>query len=141
MTGNGAAAASCGAASGGGISGGARRASGNGTRLANSLNVFAGSEISLLAPRGVSTPFGTAPRVKRYAVKAIFEMGMSEYDNTIAFLPLKEAQSFFNVPGAVHVLELAAVPEARQVLQTLAKGEPTARLTLQAKAALRRLGK
>ncbi|MGB8737300.1 MAG: lipoprotein-releasing ABC transporter permease subunit [Rhodomicrobium sp.] len=77
-----------------------------GTRLANSLNVFVGSEVSLLAPRGASTPFGTAPRVKRYPVKAIFEMGMSEYDNTIAFLPLKEAQSYFNVPNAVHVLEL-----------------------------------
>src|SRR5215813_13067670 len=77
-----------------------------GTRLANALNVFVGNEISLLAPRGASTPFGTAPRVKRFAVKAIFEMGMSEYDGTIAFLPLKEAQSFFNVPDAVHVLEL-----------------------------------
>jgi lipoprotein-releasing system permease protein len=77
-----------------------------GTRLANSLNVFVGSEVSLLAPRGASTPFGTAPRVKRYPVTAIFEMGMSEYDGTIAFLPLKEAQAFFNVPDAVHVLEL-----------------------------------
>ena len=44
--------------------------------------------------------------MKRYPVKAIFEMGMSEYDSTIAFMPLKEAQSFFNVPGAVHVLEV-----------------------------------
>jgi lipoprotein-releasing system permease protein len=77
-----------------------------GTRLANSLNVFVGNEITLLAPRGASTPFGTAPRVKRFPVKAIFEMGMSEYDGTIAFLPLKDAQAFFNVPDAVHVLEL-----------------------------------
>jgi lipoprotein-releasing system permease protein len=77
-----------------------------GTRLANTLNVFVGGEISLLAPRGATTPFGTAPRVRRFPVKAIFEMGMSEYDGTIAFLPLKEAQSFFNVPDAVHVLEL-----------------------------------
>jgi lipoprotein-releasing system permease protein len=77
-----------------------------GSRLANTLNVFVGSDVSILAPRGASTPFGTAPRVKRYPVKAIFEMGMSEYDGTIAFLPLKEAQSFFNVPEAVHVLEL-----------------------------------
>jgi lipoprotein-releasing system permease protein len=77
-----------------------------GTRLANALNVFVGNEISLLAPRGASTPFGTAPRVKRFQVKAIFEMGMSEYDGKIAFLPLKEAQAFFNVPLAVHVLEL-----------------------------------
>ncbi len=96
-----------------------------GTRLANSLNVFVGSEVSLLAPRGASTPFGTAPRVKRYPVKAIFEMGMSEYDNTIAFLPLKEAQSYFNVPDSVHVLELVldnpdAVSAMRPSLQDAA---------------------
>jgi lipoprotein-releasing system permease protein len=77
-----------------------------GTRLANTLNVFVGSEVTLLAPRGASTPFGTAPRVKRYPVAAIFEMGMSEYDNSIAFMPLKEAQTFFNVGDAVHVLEV-----------------------------------
>ena len=77
-----------------------------GTRLANSLNVFVGGEITVLAPRGASTPFGTAPRIKRYPITAIFEMGMSEYDGTIAFLPLKEAQSFFNVGDAVHVLEV-----------------------------------
>ncbi len=77
-----------------------------GTRLANSLNVFAGGEVTVLAPRGASTPFGTAPRVKRYPITAVFEMGMSEYDGTIAFLPLKEAQSFFNVGNAVHVLEI-----------------------------------
>ena len=96
-----------------------------GTRLANALNVFVGNEISILAPRGASTPFGTAPRVKRYPIKAIFEMGMSEYDNTIAFLPLKEAQSFFNVPDAVHVLELIVdnpdeVDAMRAVLQEAA---------------------
>jgi lipoprotein-releasing system permease protein len=77
-----------------------------GTRLANSLNVFVGGEVTLLAPRGTVTPFGTAPRMKRFPVIGIFEMGMSEYDGTIAFMPLKEAQSFFNVPDAVHVLEL-----------------------------------
>ncbi len=77
-----------------------------GTRLANTLNVFVGGEITLLAPRGASTPFGTAPRVKRFPITAIFEMGMSEYDNTIAFMPLKEAQAFFNVGDAVHVLEV-----------------------------------
>ena len=77
-----------------------------GTRLANTLNVFVGSEVTVLAPRGASTPFGTAPRVKRYPITAIFEMGMSEYDGTIAFMPLKDAQSFFNVGDAVHVLEV-----------------------------------
>lgn len=93
-----------------------------GTRLANTLNVSVGSVVTLLAPRGASTAFGTTPRQKQFTVKAIFEIGQSDYDNTVAFLPLKQAQTFFNlrhrtyryrIPiGAVHVLEvLVADPE------------------------------
>jgi lipoprotein-releasing system permease protein len=77
-----------------------------GTRLANALNLRIGDEVTIVSPRGASTPFGTAPRVKRYPVKAVFEIGMSEYDATIAFMPLEESQKFFNVPGAAHVLEV-----------------------------------
>ncbi len=77
-----------------------------GTRLANQLRVKVGDKISLLAPRGATTPFGTAPRVKRYNVSAIFEMGMSEYDNSIIFMPLGEAQRYFNKPKMVSVLEV-----------------------------------
>ena len=68
-----------------------------GTRLGNALNVRLGDEVTIVAPRGASTPFGTAPRIKRYPITAVFEIGMSEYDATIAFLPLAEAQKFFNV--------------------------------------------
>ncbi len=77
-----------------------------GTRLANQLRVRVGDKVSLVSPRGASTPFGTAPRVKRYNLSAIFEMGMSEYDNTIIFMPLKEAQKYFNKKNAVSVLEI-----------------------------------
>lgn len=77
-----------------------------GTRLANSLRVSVGDKVTLISPRGAQTPFGTAPRVKRYPVAAIFEMGMSEYDSTIVFMPLKEAQLYFNKRGAVTVLEV-----------------------------------
>ncbi len=38
------------------------------------------------------------PRVKRFTVKAIFEAGMAEYDDTVVFLPLKDAQDLFNLP-------------------------------------------
>jgi len=77
-----------------------------GTRLANQLRVKVGDKITLLAPRGASTPFGTAPRVKRYNLSAVFEMGMSEYDNSIIFMPLGEAQRYFNKPKMVSVLEI-----------------------------------
>ncbi len=77
-----------------------------GTRLANQLRVKVGDKVTLVAPRGASTPFGTAPRVKRYYLNATFEMGMSEYDNTIIFMPLKEAQRYFNRQKTVSVLEV-----------------------------------
>lgn len=77
-----------------------------GTRLANQLRVKVGDKVTLVSPRGATTPFGTAPRVKRYNLSAIFEMGMSEYDNTIIFMPLKEAQRYFNQNKTVSVLEV-----------------------------------
>ena len=55
---------------------------------------------------GAVTPFGTAPRIKPYKVTAIFEMGMSEYDRTMIFMPLAEAQRYFNKGKAVDVLEV-----------------------------------
>jgi lipoprotein-releasing system permease protein len=77
-----------------------------GSRMANDLNVRIGDEVSLLTPRGPSTALGTAPRVKRYPVAAIFEIGMSEYDASIMFMPLNEAQKYFNQPDTVTVLEV-----------------------------------
>ena len=77
-----------------------------GSRMANSLNVKVGDEVSILTPRGPSTALGTAPRVKRYPVAAIFEIGMSEYDASILFMPLNEAQRYFSQPDTVTVLEV-----------------------------------
>ena len=77
-----------------------------GTRLARSLQVKVGDQVTLVTARGASTPFGTAPRVKRYPVTAIFEIGMSEYDNSIVFMPLREAQLYFNKRDEVNVLEV-----------------------------------
>lgn len=77
-----------------------------GTRLANSLRLKVGDPVTLVAPRGASTPFGNTPRVKRYNLSAIFEMGMSEYDNSIIFMPLGEAQRYFNKKNSVSVLEI-----------------------------------
>src|SRR5207244_5291408 len=76
------------------------------SRPANELNVRVGDQVSLLTPRGASTALGTAPRVKRYPVVAIFEIGMSEYDASVLFMPLNEAQRYFNQPDSVTVLEV-----------------------------------
>jgi lipoprotein-releasing system permease protein len=77
-----------------------------GARLANLLRVTVGDSVTLVSPRGAVTPFGTAPRIKPYKVAAIFEMGMSEYDRTMIFMPLVEAQRYFSKGDAVDVLEV-----------------------------------
>ena len=85
-------------ASGGGVAIGAR--------MAEQLGLSAGGQITLVAPEGDVTPLGVNPRVKTYTVSAIFEIGMSEYDASIIYMPLEEAQLYFNSEGVVQSIEL-----------------------------------
>jgi lipoprotein-releasing system permease protein len=96
-----------------------------GSRMSKNLNIYAGDFVTLISPRGASTPFGTSPRIKRYQVTAVFEIGMSEYDSSIIFMPLKEAQLFFNKRGRVDVVEAvidnaddvgAFIPRMRKII-------------------------
>jgi len=77
-----------------------------GKRLADQLSVRAGDQVTLVAPRGAVTPMGTTPRIKTYKVAALFEIGMSEYDQVFVFMPLTEAQAYFNRPGDVSAIEV-----------------------------------
>ncbi|WP_422023294.1 lipoprotein-releasing ABC transporter permease subunit [Pyruvatibacter mobilis] len=77
-----------------------------GSRLAEALGVGVGDTVTLLAPRGASTPFGTTPRVKAYIIAGTFQIGMSEYDSSFIFMPLGEAQAFFRQPNSVSGIEV-----------------------------------
>ena len=77
-----------------------------GKRLADSLSVRAGDQMTLVAPRGSVTALGTTPRIKAYKVAAIFEIGMSEYDNVFVFMPMGEAQAYFNRQDDVSAIEV-----------------------------------
>ncbi|MGG6895396.1 lipoprotein-releasing ABC transporter permease subunit [Rhizobium sp. BR 315] len=77
-----------------------------GSRLARQLGLTAGDQITLTAPDGDVTPFGVNPRVKAYTISGIFEVGMSEYDSSVVFMPLEEAQVFFNAQGIAEKIEL-----------------------------------
>jgi len=77
-----------------------------GARLAQKLGLFVGDNITLISPRGAVTPMGTAPRVKSYEVVATFNIGMAEYDSTFVFMPLQEAQLYFNSADTVHAIEV-----------------------------------
>ena len=77
-----------------------------GNRLANALGAGLGDKITLISPRGSQTPFGTAPRTKVYQIVGMFEIGMAEYDRTVVFMPLAEAQKYFSKGNEVDVLEI-----------------------------------
>jgi lipoprotein-releasing system permease protein len=77
-----------------------------GRRLADQLTLRAGDSVTLVAPRGAVTPMGTTPRIKPYKIVAVFEIGMSEYDAAFVFMPLTEAQAYFNRRGDVTAIEV-----------------------------------
>ena len=77
-----------------------------GARLASKLGIGPGGTITLIAPRGNITPFGITPRIKTYTVAGTFNIGMSEYDSTFVFMPLDEAQLYFNMGDTVSSLEV-----------------------------------
>jgi lipoprotein-releasing system permease protein len=91
-----------------------------GSRLAEQLGIRSGDTMTIIAPRGATTPFGTAPRIKAYPVSAVFEIGMSEFDLTFVFMPLGEAQAFFNREDDVNLIEIfIANPDRTQVVRDL----------------------
>ncbi|GMG81659.1 lipoprotein-releasing ABC transporter permease subunit [Paralimibaculum aggregatum] len=77
-----------------------------GQGLADKLRVGIGDELTLIYPRGLSTPGGTTPRVWRREVTYIFRIGMSQYDNAFIFMPLADAQKYFRIRERVDAIEI-----------------------------------
>jgi len=77
-----------------------------GARLAENLSLRVGDSLTILTAKGVQTPFGIAPRIKTYPIIATFQIGMSEFDNLFVYMPMPEAQAFFNKDGEASVVEL-----------------------------------
>jgi lipoprotein-releasing system permease protein len=77
-----------------------------GQKLAQTLGVNVGDQISLISPTGGETVFGGLPPAKSYTVGGVFSVGMSEYDQTFIYMPLVQAQLFFGRGSAVDFIEV-----------------------------------
>jgi len=77
-----------------------------GRGLADKLRLATGMTITLIAPRGNVTPFGVTPRIKTYRIVGTFSIGMSVYDSSYLFMPLEQAQLYFNMVAGVSSLEV-----------------------------------
>ncbi|HEX4365618.1 MAG TPA: lipoprotein-releasing ABC transporter permease subunit [Rhodopila sp.] len=77
-----------------------------GVGLASTYRLRIGDSLTIISPEGAATAFGTIPRVRAYKVVAIFDAGLSDYNNSVVFLPLPAAQVFFQKPNAVTGVEI-----------------------------------
>ncbi|KAF0220716.1 MAG: lipoprotein-releasing system permease [Geobacteraceae bacterium] len=77
-----------------------------GKELAKNLNLFVGDTINVVSPLGNITPFGMIPKMKQFRVTGIFNTGMYEYDSTLAYVSLHEAQGFLGLGNVVTGIQL-----------------------------------
>ncbi|MCP4668595.1 MAG: lipoprotein-releasing ABC transporter permease subunit [Deltaproteobacteria bacterium] len=77
-----------------------------GIELSKRIGAYPGHTLSVVSPEGKLTPLGRVPNTRKYKITAIFESGMYEYDATMVFVSLKEAQSFLGVGDRVTGLEV-----------------------------------
>ncbi|EJN07000.1 lipoprotein-releasing ABC transporter permease subunit [Herbaspirillum sp. YR522] len=92
-----------------------------GSELARGLRVGVGDKVTLIAPQGQVTPAGVLPRLKQFTVGGIFEAGHFEFDSSLAFIQMQDAETLFRLdaPSGVR-LRIRDMLEAPQVTRQLA---------------------
>src|SRR3954451_5596301 len=77
-----------------------------GSRLAEQLGLYPGSQITLWNPEGRTTVVGTVPRKVTYTIGAVFEVGVYEYDKAFVVLPMQDAQELLLMGDQVGMVEI-----------------------------------
>jgi lipoprotein-releasing system permease protein len=77
-----------------------------GYELARELGLGVGDIITLTSPDGMETPFGTQPRINDYEIVYVFRVGRWDIDRVRVYMPLAEAQSYFDREGGVDEIEV-----------------------------------
>ena len=72
-----------------------------GKELALRLGLFVGNNVNVVSPVGPISALGMTPKIRPFQVVGIFESGMYEYDSSLAYISLQEAQKFFSLGNSV----------------------------------------
>lgn len=93
-----------------------------GAELANYLGVMPGDKITVISPQINSTPAGIIPRMRRFTVVGVFQVGMYEYDRNMALINIEDAAKLFRLGDAVSGLriKLDDLFNAPQITRSLA---------------------
>lgn len=94
-----------------------------GLEQANYLGVTVGDKITLISPQVNSTPAGVVPRMRRFTVVGIFQVGMYEYDRNMALIHMEDAAKLFRMENTVTALRIKMddLLNAPQITLALAK--------------------
>ncbi len=92
-----------------------------GKELALTLGAWTGDKITLIVPQANVTPAGILPRMKRFTVVGVFEVGMYEYDSALALMHIQDAAKLFRLDDRVSGvrLKLDDMFRAPQLTRTL----------------------
>ncbi len=77
-----------------------------GKELSRMLAVQPGDAVTVVSPMGKLTPVGRVPQNRKFKVTAIFDSGMYEYDATMVYISLKEAQDFLGLDNRATGVEV-----------------------------------
>ncbi len=93
-----------------------------GTGLANSLNVVPGDRVTMITPQASASPVGLLPRLRRFNVVGLFEIGVYEYDRSSGIIHTEDASRLFRLGGGVTGLRLKlqdmdAAPQVRNQIK------------------------
>jgi len=77
-----------------------------GRELSRSLGLLVDDEVKMISPVGEIGPLGIVPRMKKFRVIGIFEVGMYEYDLNLAVINIHDAQEFLRLEGRITGFEI-----------------------------------
>lgn len=92
-----------------------------GQELARQLGLEIGDPVSVVSPIGTPSPVGMIPKVKRFAVAGTFDSGMFDYDSSLVYMSLADAQRFFGLGDAITGVEIrvADIYRANEIARSL----------------------
>ena len=92
-----------------------------GRELAKNLAVVEGDAIYVISPRGMISPIGHVPTMRQFKVTGFFESGMYEYDQTFAYINIRDAQKIMRLGDSVTGLDIRVtdLDDARNIAQKI----------------------
>ncbi len=95
-----------------------------GKELARNLGVAKGDTVYLISSRGMISPIGHLPAMKRFQVIGLFESGMYEYDGSLAYIHLKDAQKILRMADSVTGIEVRVkdIYSANNIAEKIVQG-------------------